>query len=62
MCTVCVCARVHAPGSHKGQKRTPDPQKLEFQTVVSHHVVLGINPESLHEQPTLFTIELSPAH
>lgn len=53
LCTVCV------PDAHRGQKRTSEPQKQEFQTVVSHHVVLGIKPGTSEGQPVLLTAELS---
>jgi hypothetical protein len=33
MCNMCV------PGIHRGQKRASDPLELEFQMVLSHHVV-----------------------
>jgi hypothetical protein len=61
MCTVCVCVCVCVcvPGAHRGQKRTSEPQKLELQTVGSHHMVLGIKPGSLCEQLVLLTTELS---
>ena len=34
-----------------------DPLELELQTVVSHHVVLGMDTGPLEEHPALFTSE-----
>ena len=34
-----------------------DPLELELQTVVSHYVVLGMDPGPLEEHPALFTSE-----
>jgi hypothetical protein len=47
---LCVFARVSMhciyAGTPGGQKRASDPQKLELQVLVSHHVGLGTKPRS----------------
>jgi hypothetical protein len=38
---MCVCVPHVCPVSRGGQKRALDPQELELQMVVSHHVGVG---------------------
>lgn len=46
-------------GAHGGQTCASDRLELELWMVVSHHVVLGIEPRSLKDRLTLLTTELS---
>jgi hypothetical protein len=41
LCVLCVCS-----GACGDQKRSSDPQELESQMVVSHHVCAGDKPKS----------------
>jgi hypothetical protein len=42
---LCLCIR-YMPSTSGSQKRASDPLDVEFQRVVSHHWVLGIEPRS----------------
>lgn len=49
----CMYVHMRLPGAHRSQKRVLDQLELELKMIVSCHVVLGIEPGTLEEQPVL---------